>query len=460
MFLCLDKPSSFACEFLECASPRNTDYLCGMKSITSFSDLNLNSALLKALQAQGLEQPTEIQKQVFSVIMSGKDVLGIAQTGTGKTLAYLLPCLRLWKFSKDIHPQAIIIVPTRELVAQVVEEIEKLTQFVNFSVVGVYGGVNIRTQSARIMQGVDFVVATPGRLFDLMANGSLSTKAVKRIVIDEVDEMMSLGFLPQLKNILDLLPERRQNLMFSATMNPAIESLIEEFFNEPEKIEVAAPGSPLEQIDQYAFPVPNYHTKVNLLELLLNDKDSFTKCLVFVRSRRRADMLFEHLQERGFSNFGVIHANKAQNTRLATTEAFETGKIQHLIATDLFARGIDISGISHVINFDMPEESEFYLHRMGRTGRAEESGTTISFFDEKEEPLLKEAESYMNLKVQVLDLPEDLELSEILLEDEKERLHMPNVFVKIATKPSWHREKDGAKLKATRKEAPKKKRKR
>lgn len=430
-----------------------------MKTIHSFEDLNLNSALLKALKAQGLEHPTAIQQQVFSVIMSGKDVLGIAQTGTGKTLAYLLPCLRMWKFSKEIHPQVIIIVPTRELVAQVVEEIEKLTQFVNFSVVGVYGGVNIRTQSARLMQGVDFVVATPGRLFDLIANGSFSTKAVKRIVIDEVDEMMGLGFLPQLKNILDLLPEKRQNLMFSATMNQAIEELIEEFFNEPEKIEVAAPGSPLEQIDQYAFAVPNYHTKVNLLELFLNDKESFTKSLIFVRSRRRADMLLEALQARGFKDLGVIHANKAQNTRLATTEAFENGEIKHLIATDLFARGIDITGISHVINFDMPEDSEFYLHRMGRTGRAAELGTTISFFDEKEEELLLDAESYMNIKVQRLPLPADLIIANELLEEEKERIHMPNVYVKIATKPVWHKEQQNGKIRAKRKEVGKKKRK-
>ena len=430
-----------------------------MKTVLTFADFNLNSALLKALNQQGLEHPTEIQKQVFSKIMSGKDVLGIAQTGTGKTLAYLLPCLRLWKFSKEIHPQAIIIVPTRELVAQVVEEIEKLTPFVNFSVVGVYGGVNIRTQGARIMQGVDFVVATPGRLFDLMANGSLSTKAVKRIVIDEVDEMMSLGFLPQLKNILDILPEKRQNLMFSATMNNAIEELIDEFFNEPEKIEVAAPGSPLEQIDQYAFAVPNYYTKVNLLELCLKDEESFTKTLIFVRSRKRADMLFSQMKERGFKNLGVIHANKAQNTRLATTESFEKGGIQHLIATDLFARGIDISNISHVLNFDMPEESEFYLHRMGRTGRAEESGTTISFFDPKEEPLLRDAEQYMNIKVQELELPKELVISEELLEDEKERINMPNVFVKIATKPSWYREKQDGKIRANRKETGKKKRK-
>lgn len=427
-----------------------------MKSSTTFSELNLNSALLKALNQQGLEHPTEIQKQVFSVIMSGKDVLGIAQTGTGKTLAYLLPILRLWRFTKDIHPSVIVIVPTRELVAQVVEEIEKLTVFINFSVAGVYGGVNIRTQSARILQGVDFVVATPGRLFDLIANGSLSTKAVKRIVIDEVDEMMSLGFLPQLKNILDLLPEKRQNLMFSATMNQAIEELIEDFFNEPEKIEVSIPGSPLEQIDQFAFPVPNYNTKVNLLELLLSDS-SFQKCLIFVRSRRRADMLIDALKERGLKNLGVIHANKAQNTRLATTEAFEKGEIQHLIATDLFARGIDITGISHVINFDMPEESEFYLHRMGRTGRAEESGTTISFFDAKEEPLLKEAEQYMNIKVQELTLPDDLTISDILLDEEKERVNMPNVYVKIASKPSWHREKQDGKIRATRKVVAKKK---
>ncbi len=431
-------------------------YLCAMNSAISFSDLNLNSSLLKALSQQGLEHPTEIQRQVFSVIMSGKDVLGIAQTGTGKTLAYLLPCLRLWKFSKDIHPQALIIVPTRELVAQVVEEIEKLTPFMNFSVVGVYGGVNIRTQSARLLQGVDFVVATPGRLFDLIANGSLNTKAVKRVVIDEVDEMMGLGFLPQLKNILDLIPERRQNLMFSATMNLGIEELIEEFFNEPEKIQVAVPGSPLEQIDQYAFPLPNYHTKVNLLELLLKEEDSFSKCLIFVKSRRRADMLVEALRERGFKNMGVIHANKAQNTRLATTESFESGEIKHLIATDLFARGIDITGISHVINFDMPEDSEFYLHRMGRTGRAEHSGTTISFFDENETALLEDAERYMNIRVQRLELPSELSISDVLLEEEKERINMPNVYVKIASRPTWFKEKVDGKIRATRKNVGKK----
>lgn len=350
-----------------------------------------------------------------------------------------------------------IIVPTRELVAQVVEEIEKLTFFMSFSVVGVYGGVNIRTQSDRLLHGVDFVVGTPGRLFDLIANGSVSMKAVKRIVIDEVDEMMGLGFLPQLKNILDLIPERRQNLMFSATMNQGIEDLIEEFFNEPVKIEVSTPGSPLEKIDQFAFSVPNYNTKINLLEVLLNDEEAFLKCLIFVRSRRRADMLIETLRERGLKNLGVIHANKAQNKRLATTEAFETGEIQHLIATDLFARGIDITGISHVINFDMPEESEFYLHRMGRTGRAEHYGTTISFFDEKEQPLLLEAETYMNIKVQIVPIPNEVSISDVLLEEEKERINMPNVYVKIASKPSWYKEQVGNKVRATRKVVQKKK---
>jgi ATP-dependent RNA helicase RhlE len=412
-----------------------------MKQELTFSDLNLNNSLLKALAAQGLEQPTEIQKQVFAVIMSGKDVLGIAQTGTGKTLAYLLPMLRLWNFSKQPHPQALIIVPTRELVAQVTEEIEKLTTFINFSVVGVYGGVNIKTQSARILQGVDYVVGTPGRMFDLIANGSLNTKAIKRIVIDEVDEMMSLGFLPQLKNILDMLPEKRQNLMFSATMNDKIEELIEDFFNAPEKIQVSATGSPLEKIDQYAFAVPNFNTKTNLLELFLKEKQDFSKCLIFVRSRKRADLLLDSLKERGIKQLGVIHSNKAQNTRLATTESFENNEIVHLIATDLFARGIDISQISHVINFDMPEDSEFYMHRMGRTGRAENAGTTISFYDETEAELLADAEVYMNFKVQKLELPENLKISDELLEEEKERLKMPNVFVKIASKPSMHKKK-------------------
>lgn len=430
----------------------------------TFHDLNLSKPLLKALDLLELTEPTHIQREVFSVIMSGRDVLGIAQTGTGKTLAYLLPCLRMWKFTKDIHPQVLIVVPTRELVAQVVEEAQKLAMYQNVKVLGVYGGVNMRTQEGYIREGVDFLVATPGRLNDLILNGAVSTKAIKRLIIDEVDEMLSLGFLPQLKSILDLIPTRRQNLLFSATMSPVIEELIEDFFTSPVKIEATASGVPVEKINQVAYAVPNFNTKYNLLKLLIHDKVEFQKVVVFVSSRKYADIISEKLKEELGEEIGVMHSNKAQNTRFRTTNEFNEGELRILIATDLFARGLDITDISHVINFEMPEDPEYYLHRIGRTGRAERAGESISFYTENEVALKEAAESYMNQAIPELELPEELEISDELIEDEKEVIRIPNVQVKIATKPSWEKQvkaeynEHGKKI-AVRKNPAKKKRK-
>ena len=430
----------------------------------TFHDLNLSKPLLKALDLLELTEPTHIQREVFSVIMSGRDVLGIAQTGTGKTLAYLLPCLRMWKFTKDIHPQVLIVVPTRELVAQVVEEAQKLSMYQNVKVLGVYGGVNMRTQEGYIREGVDFLVATPGRLNDLILNGAVSTKAIKQLIIDEVDEMLSLGFLPQLKSILDLIPARRQNLLFSATMSPVIEELIEDFFTSPVKIEATASGVPVEKINQVAYAVPNFNTKYNLLKLLIQDKTEFQKVVVFVSSRKYADIISEKLSEELGEEIGVMHSNKAQNTRFRTTNEFNEGSIRILIATDLFARGLDITDISHVINFEMPEDPEYYLHRIGRTGRAERAGESISFYTAHEVVLKEAAESYMNQAIPELELPEELEISDELIEDEKEVIRIPNVQVKIATKPSWEKQikaeynEHGKKI-AVRKNPAKKKRK-
>lgn len=430
----------------------------------TFHDLNLSKPLLKALDLLELTEPTHIQREVFSVIMSGRDVLGIAQTGTGKTLAYLLPCLRMWKFTKDIHPQVLIVVPTRELVAQVVEEAQKLAMYQNVKILGVYGGVNMRTQEGYIREGVDFLVATPGRLNDLILNGAVSTKAIKQLIIDEVDEMLSLGFLPQLKSILDLIPTRRQNLLFSATMSPVIEELIEDFFAAPVKIEATASGVPVEKINQVAYAVPNFNTKYNLLKLLIQDKDEFQKVVVFVSSRKYADIISEKLKEELGEEIGVMHSNKAQNTRFRTTNEFNEGELRILIATDLFARGLDITDISHVINFEMPEDPEYYLHRIGRTGRAERAGESISFYTENEVALKEAAENYMNQAIPELALPEELEISDELIEDEKEVIRIPNVQVKIATKPSWEKQvkaeynEHGKKI-AVRKNPAKKKRK-
>jgi ATP-dependent RNA helicase RhlE len=374
--------------------------------------------------------------------MSGRDICGIAQTGTGKTFAYLLPCLRQWKFSKDKAPQIMIIVPTRELVVQVVESVKALTAYMNLMVVGVYGGANINMQALELEKGVDVLVATPGRLYDLAMNGAFKTKMIKKLVIDEVDEMLNLGFRTQLKNILDLLPAKRQNLMFSATITEDVEALIDTYFNDPVRVEAAPTGTPLENIIQKGFAVPNFYTKVNLLELLLKEDLDMTKVLVFAATKKLADELYEQLKEKFPGTVGVIHSNKEQNHRFNTVKQFKEGNYRFIIATDIVARGIDIAEVSHVINFDTPDVPENYIHRIGRTGRFDKKGIAITFVTKKELPALEAIESLMKYQVPMLALPSNLEISEDLTEDEKPKVYMKVIQVKPKKKseagPAFH----------------------
>ncbi|CAH0997460.1 ATP-dependent RNA helicase RhlE [Emticicia aquatica] len=408
----------------------------------TFDELNLNKPLLNALEYLGYTTPTTIQQKVFSVVMSGKDVCGIAQTGTGKTFAYLLPSLRQYQFSKEKNPQILIIVPTRELVVQVVESIQKLTTYMSVVTVGVYGGVNIKPQILEISNGVDVLVATPGRLIDLLTSGFIKTKALKRLVIDEVDEMLNLGFRVQLKNILDLLPTKRQNLLFSATITDEVEQLIQTYFNEPVRIEAAPAGSPLDNISQTLYNVPNFYTKVNLLELLLIEDESMSKVLIFAATKELADQLYDQLAKKYGEKVGVIHSNKAQNNRFNTVRQFQAGTCKMLIATDIIARGIDIIEVSHVINFDVPEIPENYVHRIGRTGRVDKKGVSITFVTEKEKENLANIEELMKYTIPVLDLPENLTISEKLTEAEMPQVKMKNILVKVPKKeavgPAFH----------------------
>jgi ATP-dependent RNA helicase RhlE len=408
----------------------------------TFEELNLNNSLLSALQDLGYTNTTTIQHKVFPVAMSGKDVCGIAQTGTGKTFAYLLPCLRQWKFSKEKHPQILIIVPTRELVAQVVQTINQLTTYMSVVTVGVYGGVNINTQKIELQKGLDVLVATPGRLYDLAINGAFKTKAIKKIVIDEVDEMLNLGFRTQLKNILDFLPAKRQNLMFSATITPDVELLIQTYFNDPVRVEAAPTGTPLENIFQKNYFVPNFYTKLNLLQLLLAEDETMTKVLIFVSTKKLADQLFTELEHTFLERAGVIHSNKEQNHRFNTVKQFKEGNYKFIIATDIVARGIDISDVTHVVNFDIPDVPENYIHRIGRTGRADKNGIAITFTTEVEKPFLQAIETLMDYKVPTLSLPEHLVVSEVLTEDEMPKVFMKTYLVKLPKKelagPSFH----------------------
>ncbi len=408
----------------------------------SFSQLNLNTPLLNALDDMGFKQPTLIQEKAFPAIMSGEDVVGIAQTGTGKTVAYLLPCLRQWKFTKEKHPQILIVVPTRELVIQVVEQVEKLTAYMSAAVVGVYGGVNIKQHILTVSGGMDVLVATPGRLLDLVLHGSLKLKNVKRLVVDEVDEMLNLGFRPQLIRIIDMLPVRRQNLMFSATITEEVEDIIHDFFDKPIWIEAARMGTPLENIKQYIYRIPNFYTKVNLLHLLLQDTDTYRKVLIFVATKKMADMLFEELDPKFPEEIGIIHSNKAQNNRFNTVNAFHSGEIRMLIATDLVARGIDISDVSHVFNFDLPEVPENYIHRIGRTGRADKSGIAVALVTKADKESVVRIETLMNSPIDVEELPQGLTISTELIEDEIPKVKMKNVLTKLPDKeevgPAFH----------------------
>ncbi len=402
----------------------------------TFDDLGLNKPILNALNDLGYTQPTSIQAKAFNVMLSGKDVIGIAQTGTGKTLAYLLPCLQQWKFTKvrDLEPKVLILVPTRELVVQVVEEVQKLIKYMNITVGGIYGGTSINGQVTMIRGGIDILVATPGRLLDMVHKGELRLKNTKKLIIDEVDEMLELGFRFQLVKIFDEMPEKRQNLMFSATMTDKVEVLINNFFNYPEKIEAAPTGTPLENIEQSAYDVPNFNTKINLLKELLRGHTEMTKVLVFAGTKKLADLVFEEIDPEFPEKIGVVHANKAQSKRFDTVKLFHQGTYRVLISTDLIARGIDISEVTHVINMDTPDTAENYMHRIGRTGRADKKGIAITFVTEAEKEYQTAIETLMNQPISMLPLPEDLTISDVLIDAELPQIIMKSPVIRLPKK--------------------------
>ena len=388
----------------------------------TFEDIKLSKQLFNAIADLGFTHPTPIQEQAFPVIQSGTDMVGIAQTGTGKTFAYMMPLLKDLKFSKQLTPRIMVLVPTRELVLQVVEEIEKLAKYINVRVLGVYGGTNINTQKKAIAEGTDIIVATPGRLYDLALSNALRVKEIKKLVIDEVDVMLDLGFRFQLLNIFEILPERRQNIMFSATMTEDVALLINDYFKSPKTVSIAVSGTPLDNIAQIFYSVPNFYSKVNLLSHLLEDKETFHKVLVFVSNKKSADRLFNALEERYNDELCVIHSNKTQNYRIRSIRQFEAGENRILVATDVMARGLDLDEISHVINFDTPTFPENYMHRIGRTGRAKHEGKTILFTTPAEEKYKAAIESLMDYAIPELDFPDEVPYSDQLTPEERPKV--------------------------------------
>lgn len=379
-----------------------------------FSDLGLAEPILHALATKGYTDPTPIQRQSIPALLEGRDLLGIAQTGTGKTAAFALPSLH--RLAADMKPRKpascrmLVLSPTRELAAQIAENIAAYAKNLRLVVDCVFGGVPVGKQARRLVPGVDILVATPGRLLDLIDQRALTLRNVEIFVLDEADQMMDLGFIHALKRIAAMLPKERQSLFFSATMPKAIADLGKQFINNPVRVEVAPQSTTAERVDQFVTFI-NQAEKQALLTLriraLLADK-TMDRALVFTRTKHGADRVVRHLTTAAI-NARAIHGNKSQAQRTAALDAFRAGTCPVLVATDIAARGIDVSGVSHVFNFELPNVPEQYVHRIGRTARAGADGVAVSFCAPDEKPYLKDIEKLTGVKLMPLSLPDDFQ---------------------------------------------------
>lgn len=384
----------------------------------TFEDLKLTKSVQKAIAEIGFKTPTPIQQEAIPAIKSGQDVLGIAQTGTGKTAAYILPILTKLVKAEGEDPRVVILVPTRELSIQVGEDIAELAQFTNIRHVAIYGGIGWTKHAEMLAEGIDILVATPGRLLDLYAHNVLSLKKVKTLVIDEADRMLDMGFMPQLKSILDRLPMRKQMLLFSATFSEHVEFLSTEFLDFPIRIEVAPSATPVELVKQFIYHVPNFRTKLNLIEHLLKNEEEFKKVIVFCKTKVSAEAVFKVVKRKSEGEKRILHSNKGQSTRINAITAFKNDEVRILISTDLSARGIDASEVSHVINFDVPTNYDDYIHRIGRTARAGNDGVAITLLDPSELWHFEKIEKLIRMVIPVLEIPDEVEI----LDTEKNEL--------------------------------------
>lgn len=340
------------------------------------------------------ESPTPIQAKVIPHALSGKDIVGCAQTGSGKTAAFVLPTLQ--GISKKTAIKALIVAPTRELASQIEEVAKSCAKNTNHTVYAIYGGVPYAPQGRRIKRGVDVLVATPGRLLEMVRRGDVDLSNIEKFVLDEADRMLDMGFMPDINQIIKLLPDKRQNMMFSATMPRVIYDIISETFDNPVKIEVNKPSTPAKAIKQAVYPVGAMQ-KTDLLVALLRQRD-FNKTLVFVRTKRRADFLNKVLSRRGIPNV-LMHSDRTQKQRQEALARFKKDRVNVLIATDIVARGIDVENITHVVNYDIPANPEDYVHRIGRTARANARGTAISLFSGEERVNLRDIEALIGQSI-------------------------------------------------------------
>lgn len=388
----------------------------------TFEKLKLTKSVKKAISEIGFTVPTPIQEEAIPAIKSGRDLLGIAQTGTGKTAAYILPILTQLVKAEGEDPKVLILVPTRELSIQVEEDIEELAQFTNIRSVAIYGGIGWTKHAEMITAGIDILVATPGRLIDLYHHNVLSLRKVKTLVIDEADRMLDMGFMPQLRTILEYVPMRRQNLLFSATFNEKVEKMTEEFLDIPLRIEVAPSATPVEMVKQMVYHVPNFRTKLNLTAQLLLNEEEFSKVIIFCKTKVAAESVFKVIKRKSEGEKRILHSNKAQSARINAINSFKNDEVRILISTDVSARGIDASKVTHVINFDAPVNYDDYIHRIGRTARAGNMGVAITLLDPSEEWHFKNIEEIIRMNIPVYDIPDDVEIAITEKEESQEQL--------------------------------------
>jgi len=354
-----------------------------------FSKLNLCPQILEAVSNAGYTTPTPIQSAAIPRVLDGRDLIGIAQTGTGKTAAFVLPILELLAKKPAANgrgPRALVVAPTRELAAQIEENVRLLGKTMRVRCAVIFGGVGERPQIDAVRRGVDIVVATPGRLLDLMGAGHVSLRNVEIAVLDEADRMLDMGFLPQIRRVVSALPKQRQTLLFSATLSPDIERVTKEFLRAPETVEIGRRANPAESVEQVLYPVPKSR-KIDLLLHLLRD-ESLDSVLIFSRTKHGADKIARKLKQAGV-DAATIHSNRSQSQRIQALDAFKRGHARVLVATDIASRGIDVEGISHVVNFDFPMHPEDYVHRIGRTGRAAATGDAVSFVTPDDEEYVR-----------------------------------------------------------------------
>jgi len=371
----------------------------------TFKELNLVAPLLQALDTQGYIKPTPIQAEAIPVILSRKDLVGVAQTGTGKTAAFALPILQLMseeRHAKRIpgHPRCLILTPTRELAIQIQESFQDYGQFLSVKHTVIFGGVNQGPQTHALRSGMDVLVATPGRLLDLMQQGYIDLKNLEIFVLDEADRMLDMGFIHDVKKVVAKLPARRQTLFFSATMPDEVQRLAQGLLHQPEKVEVTPVSSAAETVAQSVYFVDK-KDKRQLLAFLLKEKKT-ENAIVFSRTKHGADRIAKDLSRAGI-HAESIHGDKSQNARQRALSNFKSGASRILVATDIAARGIDVEALSLVVNFDLPEVPETYVHRIGRTGRAGATGSAISFCDTEEKDYLKGIQKLINKSLTVVN---------------------------------------------------------